>query len=120
MQRVVVGVDGSETSKAALRWAADLARAFGVELEAVRAFRYPPALHDWNALPSNYGFLPELPPEDIVERGVHDDLVDLVAAELGSDSGPWCGSDGVIPRKWSSRPRPTRWRWWWVAAVTAA
>ena len=87
MQRIVVGVDGSETSKAALRWAADLARAFGVELEAVRAFRYPPALHDWNALPSNYGFLPELPPEDIVERGLHDDLVDLVAAELGSDSG---------------------------------
>ena len=87
VQRIVVGVDGSETSKAALRWAADLARAFGVELEAVRAFRYPPALHDWNALPSNYGFLPELPPEDIVERGVHDDLVDLVAAELGSDSG---------------------------------
>ena len=31
--------------------------------------------------------LPELPPEDIVERGVYDDLVDLVAAELGSDSG---------------------------------
>ena len=87
VQRIVVGVDGSETSKAALRWAAALARAFGVELEAVRAFRYPPALHDWNALPSNYGFLPELPPEDIVERGVHDDLVDLVAAELGSDSG---------------------------------
>ena len=41
VQRIVVGVDGSETSKAALRWAADLARAFGVELEAVRAFRYP-------------------------------------------------------------------------------
>ena len=53
VQRIVVGVDGSETSKAALRWAADLARAFGVELEAVRAFRYPPALHDWDALPSN-------------------------------------------------------------------
>ena len=77
VQRIVVGVDGSETSKAALRWAADLARAFGVELEAVRAFRYPPALHDWNALPSNYGPLPELPPEDIVdhvEAGVGPDL----------------------------------------------
>jgi nucleotide-binding universal stress UspA family protein len=87
VQRIVVGVDGSETSKAALRWAAVLARAMGAELEAVRAFRYPPALHDWSALPSNYGFLPELPPEDVVERGVHDDLADLVAAELGSDSG---------------------------------
>ena len=87
VQRIVVGVDGSETSKAALRWAAALARAFGVELEAVRAFRYPPALHDWSALPSNYGFLPALPPEDVVERGVHDDLAELVAAELGSDSG---------------------------------
>ena len=49
--------------------------------------RLGPPRRDWNALPSNYGFLPELPPEDIVERGVHDDLVDLVAAELGSDSG---------------------------------
>ena len=120
VQRIVVGVDGSETSKAALRWAAALARAFGVELEAVRALRYPPALHDWSALPSNYGFLPALPPEDVVGRGVHDDLAELVAAELGQTRVPPCGSDGVIPRKWSSRPRPTRWRWWWVAAATAA
>ncbi len=82
-----MGVDGSETSKAALRWAAELARASGAELQAVRAFRYPPALHDWSALPSNYGFLPELPAEDVVERGVHDELADLVVAELGPESG---------------------------------
>jgi nucleotide-binding universal stress UspA family protein len=87
VKRIVVGVDGSETSKAALRWAAELARASGAELQAVRAFRYPPALHDWSALPSNYGFLPELPAEDVVERGVHDELADLVVAELGPESG---------------------------------
>ena len=87
MRRIVVGVDGSETSKAALRWAADLARAFAVDLEVVRAFRYPPALHEWTALPTNYGFLPEMPPEDVVERGVHDELADLVVTELGADSG---------------------------------
>ncbi|MDT7710440.1 MAG: hypothetical protein QOG20_6047 [Pseudonocardiales bacterium] len=83
MNRIVVGTDGSATSTAALRWAAATADGLGADLEVVRAFRYPPALHDWAAVPSNYGFLPELPAEDVVERGVHDELADLVATELG-------------------------------------
>lgn len=41
--RVVVGVDGSEGSRAALAWAVDEAAARGVELEAVHAWQYPPA-----------------------------------------------------------------------------
>ena len=36
-RRVVVGVDGSEDSKLALRWAVDYARACGGEVEAVAA-----------------------------------------------------------------------------------
>ena len=36
--RVVVGVDGSESSKAALRWAIGLARSRGARLVAVRAW----------------------------------------------------------------------------------
>jgi nucleotide-binding universal stress UspA family protein len=58
VERIVVGVDGSDTSRAALRW---VAPGLGAELDVVRAYRYPPALQDWTAVPSNYGFLPELP-----------------------------------------------------------
>jgi nucleotide-binding universal stress UspA family protein len=35
--RIVVGVDGSEDSKLALRWAVEYARAFGAQVEAVAA-----------------------------------------------------------------------------------
>jgi nucleotide-binding universal stress UspA family protein len=86
MGRIVVGVDGSEPSRAALRWAGATAAALGGELEPIRAFRYPPALHEWTAVPSNYGFLPELPAEDVVEREVGDALAETVTAELGADA----------------------------------
>ncbi len=39
--RVVVGVDGSEPSKLALRWAARVAEATGATIEAVAAWSYP-------------------------------------------------------------------------------
>ncbi len=39
--RIVVGVDGSESSKAALRWAARLAPVVGDEIEAILAWEYP-------------------------------------------------------------------------------
>ena len=35
--RIVVGVDGSEDSKLALRWAVEYARSLGAEVEAVAA-----------------------------------------------------------------------------------
>ena len=41
MGRIVVGVDGSEPSKAALRWAARLAPAIGATIEAVIAWEFP-------------------------------------------------------------------------------
>ncbi|GAB3528570.1 universal stress protein [Phytohabitans suffuscus] len=44
--RVVVGVDGSVASKAALRWAADQVRLTGATLQAVTAWEYP-ALYGW-------------------------------------------------------------------------
>lgn len=40
-QRIVVGVDGSESSKAALRWAAKLSPSIGGTIEAVVAWEYP-------------------------------------------------------------------------------
>ncbi|WP_098955921.1 universal stress protein [Pseudonocardia sp. N23] len=39
--RIVVGVDGSEPSKHALRWALFLARTCGAEIEAVTAWTFP-------------------------------------------------------------------------------
>lgn len=41
MRRIVVGVDGSEGSRHALRWAAAEARAHDAELEAVVSWQYP-------------------------------------------------------------------------------
>jgi nucleotide-binding universal stress UspA family protein len=41
MGRIVVGVDGSETSRHALRWAADEARSHGSQLHVVHAWEVP-------------------------------------------------------------------------------
>jgi nucleotide-binding universal stress UspA family protein len=40
-RRVVVGVDGSDPSKQALRWGAQLAASLGAQIEAVQVWRYP-------------------------------------------------------------------------------
>ena len=42
-QRIVVGVDGSDSSKAALRWAIRQAKLTGSTVDAVTAWHYPPA-----------------------------------------------------------------------------
>jgi nucleotide-binding universal stress UspA family protein len=42
-QRIVVGVDGSEPSKAALRWAIGQAKLTGGSVDAVMSWRYPSA-----------------------------------------------------------------------------
>jgi len=39
--RIVVGVDGSDSSKAALRWAIRQAKLTGASVDAVTAWRYP-------------------------------------------------------------------------------
>ena len=41
MTKIVVGVDGSDESQAALRWAYDEARQRGAELDVVHAWTYP-------------------------------------------------------------------------------
>lgn len=41
MQRIVVGVDGSAPSRAALRWAVEEARLREAELEVVHGWQYP-------------------------------------------------------------------------------
>ncbi len=44
--RIVVGVDGSDSSQAALRWAVRQAKLAGGRVEAVTAWRYP-AVYGW-------------------------------------------------------------------------
>ena len=48
--RVVVGVDGSEQSKLALRWGAHLASARGTKLEAIATWEFPMG-YGWAAVP---------------------------------------------------------------------
>ena len=48
--RIVVGVDGSEQSQQALRWAADYAATIGATLDAVSAWDWPSAA-GWGAAP---------------------------------------------------------------------
>jgi nucleotide-binding universal stress UspA family protein len=49
-KRVVVGVDGSEQSKQALRWAARFAASVDARLDAVAAWQYPTGF-GWGAVP---------------------------------------------------------------------
>jgi nucleotide-binding universal stress UspA family protein len=45
-KRIVVGVDGSDSSRAALRWAMQHAKVSGARVEAVIAWRHP-TTYDW-------------------------------------------------------------------------
>jgi nucleotide-binding universal stress UspA family protein len=45
-KRIVVGVDGSDSARAALRWAVGHAKISGAQVEAVIAWRHP-ATYDW-------------------------------------------------------------------------
>lgn len=58
MSKIVVGVDGSPGSRAALRWAHDEARLRGATLEAVSVWQYP-----MSSSLTAFGTMP--PPEDL-------------------------------------------------------
>jgi nucleotide-binding universal stress UspA family protein len=74
--RIVVGVDGSEPSKQALRWARRMAAGAGARLEAVIAWQYP-VLTGWGpgAIPLDYDLAQTM---DKV-------LTDTVDATFGAD-----------------------------------
>jgi nucleotide-binding universal stress UspA family protein len=75
-ERIVVGIDGSEPSAAALRWAADEARRQGVGLHVVTCWNYP-------ALPWA-PYQPPLSGEDF-ERGAFEVAEAEVEEVLGTD-----------------------------------
>jgi nucleotide-binding universal stress UspA family protein len=74
---IVVGVDGSEPSRRALRWAADQAKLTGAELNVVTTWEYPPTL----------GWAPPYPSDFDPNQDARKALQDTVEAVLGSDPG---------------------------------
>ncbi len=53
-QRIVVGVDGSDTSVAALEWAVDLAARIGASVEAVTTWQWPTGIGPVIPFPAEY------------------------------------------------------------------
>jgi nucleotide-binding universal stress UspA family protein len=54
-RRIIVGVDGSPSSLAALRWAVQQARLTGSPLEVISAWEWPTSYVGWEApVPSDY------------------------------------------------------------------
>jgi nucleotide-binding universal stress UspA family protein len=75
MGEIIVGVDGSEGSRAALRWAATIAAATGAGLRAVGAWQYPASA----ATPAGPA---ELPGPETMDERTCDDLRSIVREEL--------------------------------------
>ena len=76
--RVVVGVDGSESSKQALRWAVRLAASEGSTIEAVTAWDYPPS---FNA-PVDVNWRPDLDAKTVMRETLDEVFGDARPAEL--------------------------------------
>jgi nucleotide-binding universal stress UspA family protein len=72
---IVVWVDGSEPSRAALRWAAHFAGIFGAALHVVTAWEYPPS-YGWAAI------APEWDPAQDTKKA----LEDTARAVLGEET----------------------------------
>jgi nucleotide-binding universal stress UspA family protein len=87
MARIVVGIDGSDHSKKALRWALDEARLRSASLEVVSAWMLP-------VYASGYGFAPgDLVDPKIIGDGATEQL-ELAVAEVVGDS-----TDVAVERK---------------------
>jgi nucleotide-binding universal stress UspA family protein len=78
-ERVVVGVDGSPVSEAAIKWAAHYAEAVGATIQAVLAWHYPAAFGQ-----GPVGVAPADVTAD-VERSRHEIIDKAIEAALGGD-----------------------------------
>jgi len=76
-QRIVVGVDGSESSRTALEWAAAQARLTGATLEVVMTWEYP----------ANYGWVPVWPEGLDLGADAKKLLDDTIETVLGTKTG---------------------------------
>jgi nucleotide-binding universal stress UspA family protein len=82
MARVVVGIDGSEAGRQALRWAADEAKLRGAALEVVHTWTRP------YSVPGPYPQTARGPEVDIedTERGLAEELLDRELAKTGVEA----------------------------------
>lgn len=79
MNRIVVGVDGSAGSQAALAWAVDEARLHGATLVAVNAWEAPIVYG------SGFAPVPALPPDGAYEDAARSLLDSALEQVVGSD-----------------------------------
>ena len=84
--RIVVGIDGSDNSKQALRWAAKQAGYTGASLDIVAAWEFP-TTYGWVALPDN---------EDYDFAGYAQKSLDEAAAEVFGGDVPASLSSRVV------------------------
>jgi nucleotide-binding universal stress UspA family protein len=81
VQKLVVGIDGSDASKHALRWAIEEARVHGASVIALHAWQVPPPVAEVGPMPTPdpVSFLPEL--QEAAEKQV----TGLVEEVVGGD-----------------------------------
>ena len=75
--RVVVGMDGSESSKEALRWAMRQANATGSSVEAIMAWELPTTYAFGATMPTAYDFAPNC------QRALHEVVQEVVGEHPG-------------------------------------
>jgi nucleotide-binding universal stress UspA family protein len=78
MTRIVVGIDGSENSDQALRWALAEARLRGAVLEAVHAWAMPIYVVS--------GFAPVVPPDRLAMHEAANELLEKAVARVLGDA----------------------------------
>ena len=90
--RVVVGVDGSDCSEAAVRWAADYANLLGASLELVIGWHWPTSY----GVPVGYdGFDPEEDARKVVEAAAAD-VVAVPADRVKTVVGQGAAGDVLV------------------------
>jgi len=75
-KKIMVGVDGSDSSKGALLWALDLARALDKRIEVVTVWEYP-MMFGWEA-----GVFFQWTPEEDAKKALHDTLKELFGDDI--------------------------------------
>ncbi len=79
--RIVVGVDGSEASKVALKWAVRQAELTGAALQVVTAWHYPAMIGGYGWAPVSMVEIPNF--DEIAEKVVRDAVTEVVGPQSG-------------------------------------
>ena len=103
---IVVGIDGSEDSKHALRWAAQQAELTNDPLQAITAWQYRSSFGTVWQIPATYGRSHDFSHVDFSEdaKKTLDGVIEEVLGERPPDIGDTASWSGDIRRRCSSRP----------------